>query len=739
MRSTERFSKKTQSSVFGKLIGEGIHDTSKLLNAIEFIEGPNGIGVKLRPVQRVIAKAIFGVPFDFKPAWTQNIEGWGYVPMFDMLRQKLERVVTEEEYLHICYEEGRCNVNDWRDIPERGYTESVIFAGRRGGKSELVAAICSYKLYLLLNIRSPQEYFGLVPGSPIDITFLAQDEKGADRLFRKLREDVGRASFFTPYLKDNNNKALTFVSEADRKKREMTPTLTVWSLPCTTNAVRGPSSVFLALDEFAHFRSARGSTSDDMYAAATPATGDFHHVEKIEHKEDETPKPEEENLGPVKNLVPTTSAELHGYEEEEEEVDEIEVQKELYDELAKAKEMYRHSDDEIEVQDSMILSISSPLKKVGKMYELHRMALDEGPKSSIFTLRCSTAEMNPKLPSNILRNEYKKNQLTFKAEYGGQFLESSESYLSEISIRACTACKWDERGQAIESSARLNKMRFNPRDIGYFYFWGLDLGGVNSTSGGPTDATALAVAHLEYGGPHGGIKLIYDYIDRMICGEVGFWPGVSNEIGGNKYLNYTVLPLEDILAWLNAVNKMLPCFKGATDQHAGQQLIQLLELNEIHNVELVNLTPAINSQMAYALRGYVENQLCEFPYVPKFIRELKLVECEIRSKYMINVAAPLEKGAHDDMADAAQLVAFLAQKWLMEEGHLQLDPTGKSLLIGKQMANSPTVIKNLDSVSLTELKIMEKLRKVQHTMGGLSGGAPISPFHKRTAPGRGRG
>ena len=94
----------------------------------------------------------------------------------------------------------------------------------------------------------------LVPGSPIDITYLAQDDKGADRLFKKLREDVNRCSFFEPFLKDNNSKNLTFVSESDRHKRDITPTLTVWSLPCTTNAVRGPSSVFLALDEFAQCR-----------------------------------------------------------------------------------------------------------------------------------------------------------------------------------------------------------------------------------------------------------------------------------------------------------------------------------------------------------------------------------------------------------------------------------------------------------------------------------------------------
>src|SRR5271170_8145531 len=287
---SKRFSKTAKDSVFGAAIAASIVDPSKLQNAIDFIEGPGGIGIVLRPVQRVIVKAIYGVPFDYKPEWTARIPGWGMVPMYDMFREKkLYADVTEEEYLQIAYNEGRCNVNDWREIPnmggipgEAGFNEACIFAGRRGGKSELVAAIAAYKLYLLLNIRCPQEHFGLFPGSIIDFTFLAQDENGAHRLFKKLREQVLKAeSFFAPYLKDTNAKDLAFITLADREKSESTATVTVSCLPCTTNAVRSPSSIFLALDEFAHFRSAKGSTSDDMYAAASPSTADFHHEKAV--------------------------------------------------------------------------------------------------------------------------------------------------------------------------------------------------------------------------------------------------------------------------------------------------------------------------------------------------------------------------------------------------------------------------------------------------------------------------
>src|SRR5271167_4011780 len=511
----KRFSKKAQDSVFGTAISASIEDPTKIQNAIEFIEGPNGIGIVLRPVQRVIVKAIYGVPFDYNPGWASRIPGWGMVPMYDTFRDKKVRPdVTEAEYLHIAYNDGRCNVDDWRDIPDvgtvdGGFNEACIFAGRRGGKSELVAAIAAYKLYLLLNIRCPQEHFGLFPGSIIDFTFLAQDENGAHRLFKKLREQVLKAeSFFGPYLKDTNAKDLSFVTLSDREKGNSTPTVTVSCLPCTTNAVRSPSSIFLALDEFAHFRSAKGSTSDDMYAAASPSTADFHHEKAVP-------------VGTLPEAPMGTSfgeESIVSYEESESEPGlEFEGENEGF-------------------MDSMILSISSPLKRIGKMYELHKMALEEGVPSGIFTLNCPSAEMNPKLQAKFLKSEHKKNPLTFKAEYGGKFLESSESYVTEAAVKKCTDCQFDVKGLVVEGSARLNLQRFSQIQVGRNYFWGFDLGMTN-------DASALAIGHLEPGGPHGSIKLVYDYIDRMMVGEKGEWPGIKSGPGQEKYLNFQVLPL----------------------------------------------------------------------------------------------------------------------------------------------------------------------------------------------------
>jgi hypothetical protein len=347
------------------------------------------------------------------------------------------------------------------------------------------------------------------------------------------------------------------------------------------------------------------------------------------------------------------------------------------------------------------------------MYELHKLALDYGVASEIFTLNSPTAEMNPSLLPSFFRSEYRKNPATFRAEFGGKFLESSESYVKELDVRACVDCQWQNDGtEPVPGTARSNTIRFSEACIGRQFFWGLDLGMMN-------DATALAIGHLEV--REGQIRLVYDYIDRMMCGEIGEWPGVEAAAGDQKYKDYKALPLQDILNWLQAMNNIMPCYRGATDQHGGQQLVQLLEMKQIRNVELVNLTPAINSQMAYALRGYIENKLCHFPYVPKFIQELKLVELNVVSKYQIKVEAPMEKGAHDDMADAAQIVAYLAQKWLMTEGRLKLDPTGQSLLMQEQMNKPAAPIASLDGVSMMELRIRERMANMQK-FNGMPGG-----------------
>lgn len=638
-----RFSRAAQDSILGQLVDKQLNQ-SDMLNALDFIESPAGLGITLYPVQRIIVRCVFGIPFDYKPI-CESPKAWTSVPIYDKFCDNLLMEFTgptaEEDYLKWLYDQGLCNVRDWRDIPQDGYKEAAIYAGRRGGKSQLVSAIGAYALYKLLHVRSPQEYYGLREGSPIDFTFLAQDEKGAGRIFTKLREDVNNTPFFKPYLKSMSNAELGFCTEADRSKTQITPTVNVLSLPCTSSAVRGPSSVFLALDEFAHFRSDKGSNSDEVYEAATPATMLFVNPDKV--------------------------------------------------------------------REALILSISSPWKKMGKMYDLYTLAMSEGPGSSIFTMRVGTAEMNPRADSEFLYNKYKTSPLTWKAEYGGDFLESSETYVSWVSVEKC---KRDKE----------NVTQFSTDVLGYNYFWGLDLGMKN-------DATALAIGHLE--ATPRGIELIYDYIDRMMVGERFEGPGVSTGDGLQRYINHKELVLEEIAAWLVYMNNVLPCFRGQTDQHGGRLLVQLLHILGVTKMEGVHLNPQINSQMYFTLKGYIDQNLCQFPNVPKFFNELKNVEAEFINKYQIRVQAPEEKGAHDDMCDAVALVALIAQQYLDTDGRLKLDPTGQSLIMQRQQALPPKPLLNVEAVSIRDLQVLERMRKMNQVTG-LNGFKPVtSPWKRR--------
>jgi hypothetical protein len=137
--------------------------------------------------------------------------------------------------------------------------------------------------------------------------------------------------------------------------------------------------------------------------------------------------------------------------------------------------------------------------------------------------------------------------------------------------------------------------------------------------------------------------------------------------------------------------------------------------------------------MAFALKGYMDNTRCRFPYVPRFMHELRTVEAEYVGKYQIRVQAPPEKGATDDMCDAAEEVAYVAQKWLMDEGGLHVDPSGASLAIQEQMQKPPAPLMSLDGVSMTDIKVIERMRRLQRGLMMSPGTVVVAnPFHRRT-------
>jgi hypothetical protein len=82
------------------------------------------------------------------------------------------------------------------------------------------------------------------------------------------------------------------------------------------------------------------------------------------------------------------------------------------------------------------------------------------------------------------------------------------------------------------------------------------------------------------------------------------------------------------------------------------------------------------------------------------------------------------------MVDAVMLVAMQVQTWLIDEGHLKMDPTGQSLVMQRQQALPKKPIINIDAMSMSDLKAAE--REYQMTKFKFGGGS------HRVARGRGR-
>jgi hypothetical protein len=628
MAPKAKFSQKSRDSSLGRIFDEVVRTDGLgrpvLPPEIDFIESRQGLNIGLYPVQRVLTKALFGTPMDYKE---------GKVPVWNTMHTELLYTFTETEYLKYVYDQGRCNFGDWRDLPRNGFHTVDAFVGRRGGKSAWVSGVCGAKLRNILAVRDPQDYYNLIAGSRIDFTIIGTDDESSNRLFKAVQVAVNGSSYFEPYLRDNNGSDMQFVTESDRERPDAKPSIQISAFPCTTRAARGPSSIVLALDEFSHFRSSKDANSDDLFISASPSTSQFAN-------------PEDPNK-----------------------------------------------------IDSITMMISSPWKKLGKMYEVYKEAMDDGLSSHVFTFRCSTAEMNHRIPADALAKEFKQNPEKFPAEFGGEFMDGTGSYIPSIKFDPCIDL---DRTVITYKNARLDI-----NAIGRKYFYWVDLGLKN-------DATGVAIGHLELTEGK-GIELIYDYIDRMMVGEKFEGPGVPDAEEMNKCTNMVELQVVDILAWISALCDIYPCHMGGTDQHGGTMLRQNLQILGLNTFEYYHSTLDLNSKMAFSLKGFIDRAAARFPNQPKFITEFQQLEAEWVNKFTLRVQAPNEKNAHDDMSDAVQGVAWLAQKWLDEDGQLDQDPSGKSLQRDTTFL-PPAPIANVSAVSMNDLSLAAKIQSMRATM-----------------------
>ena len=162
-------------------------------------------------------------------------------------------------------------------------------------------------------------------------------------------------------------------------------------------------------------------------------------------------------------------------------------------------------------------------------------------------------------------------------------------------------------------------------------------------------------------------------------------------------------------------------------------LVQLLQANGISGMELIHLSAALNSKMYHTFKGMIDQGAARFPNYPLFVSEVKNLEAEVINKYMIRVAAPAEKGSHDDMCDAAAIAAMLAVEWAQEDGSREVaDLMYSQSLIQRSALGVPLVAQlDLQNASLQDLKLLERQARIKRNMMGMPSSNRNQNFSRR--------
>src|SRR6516165_9580730 len=127
----------------------------------------------------------------------------------------------------------------------------------------------------------------------------------------------------------------------------------------------------------------------------------------------------------------------------------------------------------INIPGSMLLCASSPYARRGALFDAYQRHF--GQDSDVLVWKADTRTMNPSVPQAIIDKAYEDDPASASAEYGAQFRQDVESYISRDAIAACVSVDVRERPPL--------------PNISYRAFV--------DPSGGRSDGMTLAIAHRE--------------------------------------------------------------------------------------------------------------------------------------------------------------------------------------------------------------------------------------------------
>lgn len=583
---------------------------TKIFNALQYAESAWGLDMSLYPVQRFIVKLYYHIPLNDK-------EKTIHIP--DMFKTKVLYSFTEVEYLRYLYNEGRCNIGVQDHLRRR----LILPIGRRSGKTTLSAIFASYELYRLLSLGDPHKYYGLPHGNRIQITSVATDKDQASLLFNEVTTHMAKCEFFRPYIANNTQSLIQFRTPYDLERYGSNrhehgkfttssgkASIRVIFKASVSKGLRGPGNIVIILDEMAHFQDKGSSSGKDVYEAITPSVMSF------------SPK------DPKNSIVPVGPVE------------------------------------------GRVITISSPLNRSGKFYELFHQAMAKGEGSeNMLAIQAPTWEVNPTVEPSYLREKYFEDPNSFMTEFGAQFSDRVRGWIErEQDLVAC-----------VQESLR-PKTQGPPR---HPHQMGIDVGLMG-------DGTSISVTHLD------GDKVVHDYHESWYAGIP--WRETNPHLV-SPVVDYARvvesqerLDFDEITNWIAVLCRRFYITGGLFDRWNGLPLEQSLHKRGLKQFKSEFFSREDKSRMFQLAKLLMYDRrlvLYDYP-IPKgskhspFLHELLTLQAKQISKNLVLVEAPPVAGAHDDISDA-----FVRAVWLSAErlSHVKLAARGNLAPRGEQPHN----------------------------------------------------
>lgn len=245
-------------------------NVGKVADIITFVEANWGFNIKLRPPQKVILKALYGVALDDSDTF----------PIYDVVKEKVIGHFTEKTFMKWLYDTGRCN---YPDVPQKKIKELVLVAGRRGGKSLLSACIIGYELYKLVMLGDPAKHYQKPEQQTIQVCNVAPTDDQAGIVFDAALTAIDHCPLLKNRICNRTQTYFTIYTEADIKNGKNKASLLFTTGGCSSNSLRGPDNITVCFDEMAFFISTEASkfSGSEIYTALTPSTAGFQGDGKV--------------------------------------------------------------------------------------------------------------------------------------------------------------------------------------------------------------------------------------------------------------------------------------------------------------------------------------------------------------------------------------------------------------------------------------------------------------------------